>query len=474
MSIDLKSLTIRNTHDHLKAGDFSVMELVESCVKNIEKENPELNAFLEIFDDWKNQTEEAQEFFRSGQADFLTGIPIAVKDNILIEGKICSAGSKILENYRAVYDSTVASKLKKRKSILLGRTNMDEFAMGSSTENSAYGLSRNPLDKERVPGGSSGGSAVAVAMGGSLGALGSETAGSVRQPASFCGLVGLKPTYGSVSRYGLIALGSSLDQIGPFAKTVGDIEILFDAIKGHDPLDATTAKVSGSDSLPKDLVIGVPRDILSQPGIDKEVLKNFEDSIARLSKLGFNIKDISLPHTSYSLAVYYIIMPAEVSSNLARFDGVKYGLRKEGENLLDEYVKTRTSGFGKEPRRRIILGTYVLSTGYYDAFYNKANLVRNLIIDDFEKVFANGVHLVATPTTPTEAFKIGEKANNPLSMYMSDLLTAPANIAGLPAISLPSGFTEKNKMPLGLQFIAPNFREDMLFEAGKRFLGEND
>lgn len=472
--IDLKSLTIRNTHDHLKAGDFSVTELVESCLKNIEKENPELNAFLEIFGDWKNQTEEAQELFRSGQADFLTGIPIAVKDNILIEGKICSAGSKILENYHAVYDSTVVSKLKKRKSVLLGRTNMDEFAMGSSTENSAYGLSRNPLDKERVPGGSSGGSAVAVAMNGSLGALGSETAGSVRQPASFCGLVGLKPTYGSVSRYGLIALGSSLDQIGPFAKTVGDIEILFDAIKGHDPLDATTAKVSGSDSLPKDLVIGVPRDILSQPGIDKEVLKNFEESITRLSKLGFTIKDISLPHTVYSLAVYYIIMPAEVSSNLARFDGVKYGLRKEGENLLDEYVKTRTSGFGKEPRRRIILGTYVLSTGYYDAFYNKANLVRNLIIDDFEKVFADGVHLVATPTTPTEAFKIGEKANNPLSMYMSDLLTAPANIAGLPAISLPSGFTEKNKMPLGLQFIAPNFREDMLFEAGKRFLGEND
>lgn len=472
--IDLKSLTIRNTHDHLKAGDFSVTELVESCLKNIEKENPELNAFLEIFGDWKNQTEEAQELFRSGQADFLTGIPIAVKDNILIEGKICSAGSKILENYHAVYDSTVVSKLKKRKSVLLGRTNMDEFAMGSSTENSAYGLSRNPLDKERVPGGSSGGSAVAVAMNGSLGALGSETAGSVRQPASFCGLVGLKPTYGSVSRYGLIALGSSLDQIGPFAKTVGDIEILFDAIKGHDPLDATTAKVSGSDSLPKDLVIGVPRDILSQPGIDKEVLKNFEESITRLSKLGFTIKDISLPHTAYSLAVYYIIMPAEVSSNLARFDGVKYGLRKEGENLLDEYVKTRTSGFGKEPRRRIILGTYVLSTGYYDAFYNKANLVRNLIINDFEKVFADGVHLVATPTTPTEAFKIGEKANNPLSMYMSDLLTAPANIAGLPAISLPSGFTEKNKMPLGLQFIAPNFREDMLFEAGKRFLGEND
>ncbi len=471
VSINLEKLTITSAHRHLSNGDFSVEELVGACFKNIEDKNPKLNAFLEVFGDWKEEVKKAQKLFNEGGATELTGIPLAIKDNILIKGKIASAGSKILENYRAVYDATAIAKLKKHQSIFIGRSNMDEFAMGSSTENSAYGPSKNPIDPERVPGGSSGGSAVAVSMGGALASLGSETGGSVRQPAAFCGLLGLKPTYGRISRYGLIALGSSLDQIGPFAKSVADLEIVFNAIKGEDSFDATTLSEPGGLVLPKKLVVGIPRDLLSNPGINQEVIENFEKSVEKLTDLGFEIRDISLPNAAHSLAVYYIIMPAEVSSNLARFDGVRYGFHKTGDDLIDEYVKTRSSGFGREPRRRIILGTYVLSTGYYDAFYNKANLMRNLIIADFEKVFESGVHLVATPTTPTEAFKLGEKANDPLAMYMSDLLTAPANVAGIPAISIPSGFS-KNNLPLGLQFIAPAFREDVLFSASRKFLDE--
>lgn len=474
MSVNLKELTIKKAHDHLKMGDFSVKELVMSHIEKIKEKNPELNAFLEVFDDWEKQAEEAQGLFEKKQAGPLTGIPLAIKDNILIKGKIASAGSKILENYRAVYDATAIAKLKIQHAIFLGRTNMDEFAMGSSTENSAFGPTKNPLDPERVPGGSSGGSAAAVAFGGALAALGSETGGSVRQPASFCGCVGLKPTYGKISRYGLIALGSSLDQIGPLGKSVSDVEIVFESLKGADPLDSTSLPESGKMPMPEKLTIGVPKNLISEKGIDPEVRKNFEDAIKKLSDSGYEIKDIELPHAAYSLAVYYIIMPAEASTNLARFDGVRYGLFKSGKNLLDDYVKSRSSGFGPEPRRRIILGTYVLSSGYNDAFYNKATLVRNLIIKDFKEVFEeSGVNLIATPTTPDTAFKLGEKVSDPVSMYMSDLLTAPANIAGVPAISVPSGFS-KNNLPIGIQFIADYSREDILFKVGKDFLGEKD
>jgi len=470
--MNITDLTIKSAHDHLKNGDFSVNDLVDATLKNIEEKNPKINAYLEVYKDVKGGIEKAQSLYKTGEASSITGIPIALKDNILNKGKIASAASKILENYHATYDATAVSKLKKESPIFVGRTNMDEFAMGSSTENSAYGVTRNPLDLERVPGGSSGGSVAAVKMEGALAALGSDTGGSIRQPASFCGLVGLNPTYGAISRYGLIALGSSLDKIGPITKSVTDAEILFNVMKGKDSKDSTSVDIGPEKKLPKKLVIGVPEDVLSMDGIQPEVRKNFEESIAKFSKLGYEIKNISLPNAHYSLAIYYVIMPAEVSSNLARYDGVKYGLYKEGDNLLQDYIKTRTQGFGKETRRRLILGTYVLSSGYYDSFYGKANELRRAVIGDFDKAFEKvGVDIIISPTTPDVAFKIGEKAANPLSMYMSDILTAPQSIAGLPAISVPSGLS--NGMPTGLQITAPYLREDLLFKAGKDFLGEN-
>jgi len=470
--MDLKNLTIKKAHAHLSKGDFSVKELARAYVKNIDQKNSSINAFLEVYDDWGNQSEKAQNLFKENKASLLTGIPLALKDSILIKGKIASASSKILENYRAVYDSTVVAKLKKEGTVFLGRTNMDEFAMGSSTESSAYGVTHNPIDPERVPGGSSGGSAAAVVMEGALAALGSETNGSIRQPASLCGCVGLKPTYGRVSRHGLLAMGSSLDQIGPLTKTVEDAEIIFNSIKGEDPMDSTSLEPE-EKPIPDKLIFGVPEDIISMDGIDGEVRDNFKSSVEKLSRMGYEIKNISLPHAGYALAAYYIIMPAEVSSNLARYDGVKYGFHKEGDNLIGDYLKTRTSGFGAEARRRIILGTYVLSSGYYDSFYGKANQVRSLVISDYETVFngPSGVGAVLTPTTPSPAFKIGEKISDPLSMYMSDIFASPSSIAGLPGISLPSGLS-KNGLPIGLQVVSPAFREDILFKIGKDFLGE--
>jgi len=474
--IDISKLTIKSAHNHLKNGDFGVKDLIRATLKNVEEKNPKINAYLEVYDDVEIGIKKAEELFKNGKASLLTGIPIALKDNILNKGKIASASSKILENYRATYDATAVSKLKAEKPIFIGRTNMDEFAMGSSTENSAYGVTRNPIDPTRVPGGSSGGSAAAVKMNGALVALGSDTGGSIRQPASFCGLVGLNPTYGAISRYGLIALGSSLDKIGPITKSVTDAEILFDVMRGLDPKDSTTVATGEKKNLPKKLIIGVPEDVLSMDGIQPEVRKNFEESIAKFSKLGYEVKNISLPNAHYSLAIYYVIMPAEVSSNLARFDGVKYGLHESGDNLLHDYIKTRTAGFGKETRRRLILGTYVLSSGYYDSFYGKANELRRAVIGDFDKVFEdrevkNGVDIVITPTTPNVAFKVGEKAADPLSMYMSDILTAPQSIAGLPAISVPGGLS-KTGLPIGLQITASYMREDLLFKAGKDFLCE--
>ncbi len=472
MAIDLKKLTIKSTHDHLHNGDFSVVELAEAYIKNIEEKNPEINAYLEVFDDVVEQAKTADKRLKEdGGVNILTGIPIAIKDNILIKGKKASSASKILENYKATYDATVISKLKEAGVVFLGRTNMDEFAMGGSTENSAYGTTKNPADTSRVPGGSSGGSAAAVAMQGALGAFGSDTGGSIRQPASFCGVVGLKPTYGAVSRNGLMAMSSSLDQIGPFSKTVEDSEILFNAIKGYDHMDSTSSPDSFHESIKEQkkgkLVIGVPRDFLGE-GVDKEVLDNFNESLNNLRDKGYEIRDISLPNVKYSLAVYYIIMPAEASTNLARYDGVRYGLHEYGEDLLRDYTKTRGVGFGKEVRRRILLGTHVLSSGYYDAYYNKANAVRRSITSDFEKAF-DEVDIIATPTSPTPAFKIGEKKNDPLQMYLADIFTVPANIAGIPSISVPSGITEKEEkdLPLGIQFMAPHFGESLLFKAGK-------
>ncbi|PCI29761.1 Asp-tRNA(Asn)/Glu-tRNA(Gln) amidotransferase GatCAB subunit A [Candidatus Wolfebacteria bacterium] len=469
--IDLSTLTIAQAHEHLIKGDFSVKELAQKYLDVISEKNGDINAYLEVYSDVMEQAEIAQKKIDSKDAGVLTGIPFGIKDNILIKGRIASASSKILENYTATYDSTAIVKLKKAGAIFLGRTNMDEFAMGGSTENSAFGVTKNPHDLERVPGGSSGGSAAAVAMNGALVTIGSDTGGSVRQPASFCGVVGLKPTYGSVSRHGLIAMGSSLDVIGPMGKSVADVETVFDAIKGEDIMDATSVsdeKYSNAEKTDRK-IIGVPRHILDQEGIDDVVKKNLEDVITKYEQLGYEVKDIELPHIEYALAVYYIIMPAEASSNLSRFDGVKYGLHVEGNDLLEDYIKTRGEGFGTEVRRRILLGTYVLSAGYYDAYYNKANTVRTLIAQDFDKAFTD-VDLILMPTTPTPAFKIGEKSD-PLSMYFADIFTAPANLAGAPAISIPSGFADVdgNRLPLGIQLVAPKYREDLLFSAGKKF-----
>jgi aspartyl-tRNA(Asn)/glutamyl-tRNA(Gln) amidotransferase subunit A len=380
-----------------------------------------------------------------------------------------------LDDYHATYDATVIERLKKEGVVFVGRTNMDEFAMGGSTENSAFGVTKNPFDVSRVAGGSSGGTAAAIAMNGALAGLGSDTGGSIRQPASFCSLVGLKPTYGRVSRYGVMSMGSSLDQIGPFGRTVSDVEIIYNIISGTDDKDSTTIKneTYKVKKLSQKPVIGIPRHFLGGDGIDKDTMNNFNESLDKLKSLGYEIKDINLPNISYSLAVYYVIMPAEVSSNLSRFDGVRFGLHKDGKSGIDDYFETRGAGFGKEARRRILLGTYVLSSGYYDAYYNRANAVRRIITQDFVKAFEN-VDIILTPTTPAPAFKIGEKVSDPVAMYLEDIFTVTANLTGMPAMSIPSGFSEKEgkKLPLGIQLTARHGEESLLFEVGKEFLGE--
>lgn len=468
--IDLKNLTIETAHEGFKTGKFTCRGLTEAYLKVIGEKNKELNAYIEVFEDCLEASDLADKKFADGTATLLTGIPIAIKDNILFEGHIASSGSNILRNYIAAYNSTVIKKLKDAGAIFLGRTNMDDGAMGVSTETSAYGVTKNPHDISRVPGGSSGGSTASIAADMALVALGSDTGGSCRQPAAFCGVVGLKPTYGSVSRHGLISMGSSLDVIGSIGKNVSDVEIVFNLIKGLDEMDSTsipgdfykTKKVSKP-------VIGVPRDFIKE-GVDKETLLNFEESLQKLEKAGYAIKNVSLPYVKYAVPAYYVVTPAEISANLARLDGMRYGYSAEGENLIEVYKKSRGQGFGREVRRRILLGTYVLSHGYHDAYYNKANAIRNLIINDYNEAF-NHVDLILTPTTTGPAFKIGEKVTDPVKMYMEDIFTGPANMTGLPAISIPSGFAEieGKKLPLGIQFMAPHGAEDILFEVGKAF-----
>jgi len=418
--------------------------------EEIRKKDRDIHAFLEVFDEPKS--------FGEGP---LSGKTVAIKDNILFEGHKVSAGSKILEGYRATYDATVIKKLKAAGAVIVGRTNCDEFAMGSSTENSAFGPTRNPHDLERVAGGSSGGSAAVVAAGMVDAALGSDTGGSIRQPAALCGVVGLKPTYGRVSRHGLIALASSFDQIGPFSKTVSEAEAVYDVIKGQDSMDSTTIS---DDTYPRqkkfEKIIGIPK------GLNFDI----SESVKKFESLGYKTQEIDLPNLKYSLPVYYIIMPAEASSNLARFDGVKYGLHKDGESSIDDYFETRGTGFGREVRRRIILGTYVLSAGYYDEYYGQAVEARRVITQELRDAFKE-VDLILTPTTPSPAWKIGEKSHDSLEMYLEDIFTVHANISGCPAISLPSGFSRK--LPLGIELTADLGREDSLFIAGKEFLNEN-
>ncbi len=464
--IDLHNLTVTTAHQAMLAGDFTPSELLENYLAIIAEKNPSLNALLEVFDNARAVAKIADEAFVNGTATILTGIPYIVKDNILVQGHISSAGSQILKNYVASYDATVVEKLKNAGAVVIGRANMDEFAMGSSTENSSYGRTKHPLDTDRVPGGSSGGSAVAVAMDGGLFALGTDTGGSIRQPAAFCGLVGLHPTYGSVSRYGAIAMGSSLDQIGPFTKNVTDAEIIFNTISGYDNHDGqSVGEITTTGAYTK--TIGVPWHILDMPGIDDSVKQNFTESVEKLKNAGYTIRDIELPHAHLGLAVYYIIMPAEVSSNLSRIDGIRFGMRAGAQNLLDTYMNSRAEGFGPETRRRVMLGTYVLSAGYYDAYYNKAQAVRGLIRRDYDTVFNNGVDIILTPTTPTTAFRAGEKSD-PLSMYMADMFTVGANLAHVPGISIPSG-VDSQGLPMGIQAIARPFHENHLFQFGKEF-----
>lgn len=467
--IDLNNLTIERAHELLKNKELTVRELVNFYLENIKSKNERINAYLEIFDDIEEGIKQAELIFSQGKDTLLTGIPIAIKDNILINGHIASASSLMLGNYKATYDSFVTKKLKEEGAIFIGRTNMDEFAMGSSTETSAFGVTRNPLDESRVPGGSSGGSAAAVAGDMALISLGTETCGSVRQPAAFTGLVGFKPSYGTVSRFGIISMGSSLDQVGPMARTVRDVEIIFNSIAKHDKKDSTS--IPDEKRILENKIfrkkIGVPREFLNGGGVDKKVLDNFNENCEILKKAGYEIVDIDLPILKYSLSVYYIIMPAEVSSNLARYDGIRYGLSEDAPNLLEVYTKSRGIGFGKEVRRRILLGTYILSHGYHDAYYNKAITVRKMIKDAIYKSFEE-VDAFITPSVPFLPFKLGEKFNNPMSMYLSDIYSAPANLADVPAIAIPAG-KDENGLPFSLQITAPFLREDILFQIGKDF-----
>ncbi len=464
--------TLQQLHEEIKSGVLTIEALVESCKKTITEKDPEIHALLGVYSDAlvSSQIAKAQEMFAHGTATVLSGIPIVLKDNILVYGETATGASKILENYVATYDATVVKKLKEAGAILLGRANMDEFAMGGSTENSAYGVTKNPRDTSRVAGGSSGGSAAVVAYGGVPVSLGSDTGGSIRQPAAFCGVVGLKPTYGSVSRYGLMAMGSSLDQIGPFGNSVEDVEAVYNIISGHDEHDSTSLgdnrqKTTDSRELKK--IIGVPWNFVERKGINEEVLTNFKASIEKMKSSGYEIKDISIEHLEKTLSVYYIVMFAEVSSNLARYDGIRYGLSRPGDTSIKSYFESRTAGFGAEVRRRILVGTYVLSSGYYDAYYNKANLVREMLRKEFAEVFKD-VDVIAMPNAPTPAFKIGEKIADPLSMYLEDIFTVPVNIVGVPAIAIPSGTTAEG-LPLSMQFIAPHCGESTLFTIGKDF-----
>jgi aspartyl-tRNA(Asn)/glutamyl-tRNA(Gln) amidotransferase subunit A len=419
------------------------------------------------------QAEEADEKIGapsgSGNFGMLCGIPCAIKDAILVEGEKCTAASKILENYIAPYDATVIKKLKEQGAVILGKTNTDEFTMGSSTENSAFGVTKNPHDKTRVAGGSSGGSAAAVAADMACYTLGSDTGGSIRQPASLCGVVGLCPTYGAVSRYGLIAHASSLDQIGPLAKNVEDAKIVFEAIYGKDKMDATSAeyKFEESETKLKGLKIGVPKEYFAE-GLEPEVEKIIRYAIKKAEDAGAKIIETSLPSTEFALACYYVIDPSEISANLARFDGIKYGLSIQDGNLLDVYLKSKGHGFGAEVKRRIMIGTYCLSSGYYDAYYKKAQEVRQLIREDFKKAFdppTGGVDLIFCPVSPFPAFKIGEKMNDPLSMYLADIYTIPMKLAGLPGLSLPAG--KIGALPVGLQIIGNHFEENKILSVAE-------
>ena len=465
--------SIRELHKQLIYKERSSVEITTEALNRIETLEPKLHSFLCVTPEHAlEQARQVDAKIAAGEEiGLLAGIPIAIKDNMCTKGITTTCGSRVLENFVPPYESTVTQKLSAAGAVVVGKTNMDEFAMGSSTENSAYQVTANPWDLERVPGGSSGGSAAAVAAEECVVAIGSDTGGSIRQPASLCGVVGLKPTYGLVSRYGLVAYASSLDQIGPFGRTVEDTAILLGAIAGYDPKDSTSLNVKIPDYAnllkpnfrPKGLLrIGIIQETFGE-GLDSMVWDAVTKAIEQLRILGAEIQMISCPRFRYGLPTYYIIAPSEASANLARYDGVKYGIRaSDSDNLLSMYTKTRAKGFGAEVKRRIMLGTYALSAGYYDAYYLKAQKVRTLIKEDFDHAFEK-VDILVCPTSPTTAFKAGEKTDDPLSMYLSDLMTIPVNLAGLPAVSIPCGFDDKG-LPIGLQLISKVLREDLLLQ----------
>jgi aspartyl-tRNA(Asn)/glutamyl-tRNA(Gln) amidotransferase subunit A len=471
LNVDPSSLTLAGAALRLSAREFTASELLEACLRRIADTEPHLHSFLTVSEaEARRQAAIADERFARGEPlSALDGIPIALKDVFLTRGVRTTAASRILENFVPTYDGTAVARLRSRGAVLIGKTNCDEFAMGSSTENSAFGPSFNPWNPSRVPGGSSGGSAVAVAAGQCLAALGTDTGGSIRLPAAYCGIVGFKPTYGRVSRYGIVAYASSLDQVGPFTRDVRDAAILLEALAGHDPRDATSAPVEtpryeslldrGLDAVR----IGVPREYFHE-GMQPEVDSSIREAIALLESLGASVETVSLPHTAYAIATYYLIATAEASSNLARYDGIRYGRRAAGAaTLVDTYRQSRDQGFGPEVKRRILLGTYALSAGYYDAYYGKAQKARTLVRKDFEDAFAR-CDLLAAPTAPTTAFRLGEKLEDPLSMYLSDVLTISVNLAGLPAVSMPCG-VDACGLPIGLQLIGKPFGEATLLSA---------
>jgi aspartyl-tRNA(Asn)/glutamyl-tRNA(Gln) amidotransferase subunit A len=467
--LELYSLAISEARDLLDKREISVNDLVNSIYQRIDAVEEKVKAFITVTkDNAIKMADEAQkkvELSETQSTKSMLGIPLAIKDNICTKGIRTTCSSKILYNFVPPYESTVTSNLIERGYILIGKTNMDEFAMGSSTENAGFHTTKNPWSLDRIPGGSSGGSAAAVAADECIAALGSDTGGSIRQPAALCGVVGLKPTYGRVSRYGLVAFASSLDQIGPITKNVRDSAILMNILSGRDPLDSTSAPVPVPDFtavLGKDIngmIIGIPKEYFIE-GIDKEVEVSVKEAMKKLESLGAIPVEVSLPHAGYAVATYYILATSEASSNLARYDGVKYGFRAKGKDLMDMYMNTRAQGFGAEVKRRITLGTYALSSGYYEAYYKKAQQVRTLIKKDFEDAFKK-VNVILTPTSPTAAFKIGEKTADPLQMYLSDIFTISANLAGVPGISIPCGFTSNN-LPVGLQLIGKHFDEESI------------
>ena len=470
----LNELTIHVLQDLIKKKEVTSTEIVTDVFKRIDAVEERVCSFTTVMKEYAfAEAKKADEEIRKGNLKPLTGIPVALKDIQCTKGVRTTCGSRILHNFVPPYDGTVVKKLRDEGAVFVGKTNMDEFAMGSSTETSYFGVTRNPWDLERIPGGSSGGSAAALAADECIAATGSDTGGSIRQPAALCGVVGLKPTYGRVSRYGLIAFASSLDQIGPFTKDVEDAAIMLNAIAGYDPMESTSVPMEVPDYrsfIGKDIkgfTVGIPKEYFIE-GVDAEVDAAVKKTIQVIEGLGAKTIPISLPHTQYCLAVYYIIAPAEASSNLARYDGVKYGYRSaDGRDLMEMYKKTRSQGFGAEVKRRIMIGTYALSSGYYDAYYKKASQVRTLIKRDFQEAFKS-CDVILTPTTPTPAFKIGEKMDDPLQMYLSDIFTISTNLAGIPGISVPCGYTQAG-LPIGVQFQAGHFHEGKLLQVAHAY-----